>query len=166
MFGIQKPILVLLCAAVSGCGVVATTTRTVDNYEVEVVATEVGDGNCFIVESMGDVVAIDDHHVYFADVSNDTHYLVTTKAMCRGLIVAPVIEIPNTKGQICQNGSRIAYRWTPPRTTCGIDNIEVVADKEAALALYDSRTTVEKTPLFNLIFFWTEDDSEETNADD
>jgi uncharacterized protein DUF6491 len=166
VFGIRNLMVILLGAAVSGCGIVTTTTRTVDNYEVEVVATEVGEGNCFTVESMGDVIAIDDHHVYFSDESNDTHYLVTTKAMCRGLIVAPVIEIPNTSGRICQNGSRIAYRWTPPRTTCGIDNIEVVANKEAAFALYDSRTTVEKVPLFDLIFFWTADDSEETDAND
>ena len=76
--------------------------------------------------------------------------LITTKSMCRGLIVAPIIEFPAVGGRICQNGSRIAYRWTPPRTSCGIDNIEVVEDEAAALALVNSRTRIEEIPFFDL----------------
>ena len=132
----------------AGCGVTATRTSFVDDYEV--IATAVGRGECFDAPSISDWKTYDDHHVYIRDEENDTHLLITTKSMCRGLMVAPVVEFPAVGGRICQNGSRIAYRWAPPRTSCGIDNIEIVADEPAALALVNSRTRVEEIPFLDL----------------
>jgi len=132
----------------TGCSTKTTRTSFVDDYEV--IASEVGRGECFAAPVIANWTAYDDRHVYIRDAVNDTHLLITTKSMCRGLLVAPVVEFPAANGSICQNGSRIAYRWSPPRTSCGIDNIEVVADEPAARALVKSRTRIEEFRIFDV----------------
>jgi Family of unknown function (DUF6491) len=133
-----------------GCGFDTTRTEIVGDYEV--VATEVGEGDCFMIPGIVWWFPIDDHQIFLQGIEDNPNYLVTTKSMCRGMLYAPVVEIANNTGRVCQNGSRIAYRWTPPRSTCGIENIEIVADKDAAVELAKSRTRVEKFSSFELFF--------------
>ena len=105
---------------------------------------------------------MDDHHLYVeaanseSDHSGDDNdggaqYFVTTKSMCRGLLHSAIIEFPNRAGRVCQNESRVTYRYSELRKSCGIDNIEVVASKEEAIALVSSRTRVEEKYLIDFI---------------
>ncbi len=142
--------ILALLVLTSSCGVVTTRTEFVNDDEV--VATEVGEGDCFIIPDIEWWYTINDHQIYLQGIEDNANYLVTTKSMCRGLLYAPIIEIANSTGRVCQNGSRIAYRWTPPRSTCGIQNIEIVADKDAAVELAKSRTRVESFSSSDLFF--------------
>ncbi len=150
----QIAIAVALCVLISGCGFPVRTSHTVNNYEV--VATEIGRGDCFYVPEIKSWMAIDDHHLYVeaagsAVADSGAHYLVTTKSMCRGILYSAIIDFPNPVGLVCQNESRVAYSYGELRKSCGIDNIEIVENKEAAIALFSSRTTVEEKYLIDVI---------------
>ena len=149
----QIGIAIVLCVLTTGCDVNVRTTKYVDDHEV--VATEIGRGECYTIRGVTSWVVMDDHHLYLeaanseSDHSGDDNdggaqYLVTTKSMCRGLRYSVFIEFPYHAGLVCQNESRVTHRFSEIRNSCGIDNIEVVASKEEAIALVSSRTRVEE----------------------
>jgi len=153
-------IAVALCVLTTGCDLIVRTTEYVDDYEV--VATEIGRGECYTIRGVKSWVVMDDHHLYVEAVNSESdqigndndggaQYLVTTKSMCRGLLYSAFIEFPNRAGLVCQNESRVTYRYSELRKSCGIDNIEVVASKEAAIALVSSRTRVEEKYLIDFL---------------
>lgn len=139
----------VLWVVISGCDTIVRTTEYVTEYEV--VATEVGRGDCYTISNLESWLVIDDHHLYVVDAGGGAQYLVTTKSMCRGLLYSRIVEFPNRAGLVCQNESRVAYKYSELRKSCGIDNIEVVASQEAAIALVSSRTRVEEKYLIDFI---------------
>ncbi len=145
----QIAIAVALCVLISGCDVIVRRTEFVDDYEV--VATAVSRGECYTISDIDSLEVFDDHHLYVKDADSGAQYLVTTKSMCRGLLYSAIIEFPNRAGLVCQNKSRVTYNYSDLRKSCGIDNIEVVASKEAAIALVSSRTRVEEKYLIDFI---------------
>lgn len=147
--------LLALGTLISACGVPTTRTSFVDDYEV--IATEIGRGDCYVISGVDEWTVIDDHHVYIkaskpepeAELQRD--FLITTKSMCRGFMSLPVIEFPRSQGIVCQNESRIGYSFTEHPRTCSIDNIEAVESKSAAIALVSSRSRVDEGSLFDFI---------------
>ncbi|MCH7980451.1 MAG: hypothetical protein IID59_03015 [Proteobacteria bacterium] len=113
----QIGILLALGTFISACGI--PTTRTNFVYDYEVIATEIGRGDCYAIPGVDEWTIIDDHHVYIKaskpepkpepEVELQRDFLITTKSMCRGFMSLPVIEFPRSQGIVCQNESRIGY---------------------------------------------------------
>ena len=161
----QLGILLVLGTCISACE--TTRTNFVDDYEV--IATEIGRGDCYVIPGVDEWTVIDDHHVYIKAskpepkpvpelevetepaVELEREFLISTKSMCRGFIYSPVIEFPRSRGLVCQNESRISYSFSEHPRTCAIDNIEVVESRDAAIALVKSRSRVDEGSLFDFI---------------
>lgn len=151
--------LLALGMLISACGVPTTRTNFVDDYEV--IATEIGRGDCYLIPGVDEWTVIDDHHVYIKaskpepkpepEVELHRHFLISTKSMCRGFVYSPVIEFPRSRGLVCQNESRIGYSHSEHPRTCSIDNIEVVEGRDAAIALVSSRSRVDEGSLIDFI---------------
>ena len=58
----QIGILLALGTLIAACGVPTTRTNFVDDYEV--IATEIGRGDCYVIPGVDEWTVIDDHHVY------------------------------------------------------------------------------------------------------
>ncbi len=175
----QIGILLALGTLIAACGVPTTRTNFVDDYEV--IATEIGRGDCYVIPGVDEWTVIDDHHVYIKasksaleresgadsaegpvvvstvesrmepEVELEREFLISTKSMCRGFIYSPVIKFPRSRGLVCQNESRIGYSFSEHPRTCAIDNIEVVESRSAAIALVSSRSRVEEGSLIDFI---------------
>ena len=153
----QLGILLALGTCISACE--TTRTNFVDDYEV--IATEIGRGDCYVIPGVDEWTIIDDHHVYIKasktepkpepEVELHRDFLITTKSMCRGFMSLPVIEFPRSQGIVCQNESRIGYSFTEHPRTCSIDNIEAVESKSAAIELVSSRSRVDEGSLIDFI---------------
>ena len=175
----QIGILLALGTFISACGIPTTRTNFVDDYEV--IATEIGRGDCYVIPGVDEWTVIDDHHVYIRasksaleresgadsaegpvvvstvesrmepEVEIEREFLISTKSMCRGFTYSPVIKFPRSRGLVCQNESRIGYSFSEHPRTCSIDNIEVVESRSAAIALVSSRSRVEEGSLIDFI---------------
>jgi len=47
---------------ITACGIPTTRTNFVDDYEV--IVTEIGRGDCYVIPGVDEWTVIDDHHVY------------------------------------------------------------------------------------------------------
>jgi len=154
--------LLVLGTLITACG--TTRTSFVDDYEV--IATEIGRGDCYEISGVDKWTVIDDRHVYIraskpeskpvsaeteSEVKHLRDFLITTTAMCRGFMYSPVIEFPRSRGLVCQNESRISYSFSEHRRTCAVDNIEVVESRSAAIALVSSRSRVDEGSVLDFI---------------
>jgi len=95
--------------------------------------------DCFNIRQITSWDAIDRDHVYLKEAGN-SHYLVTLFASCPGLRSANAIALSNQMGRMCpKDFGRITYRDAGMRSSCRIDNIEKVEDKDAAVSMVEAR---------------------------
>jgi len=101
---------------------------------------ESASGNdCFNIRTVNNWSVIDKDHVYIEALGND-NFLLTLFSSCQGLKFTQVIALSNHMGRMCPNDfGRITYRDGGMRSSCQIDNVERVADKEEAAALVEAR---------------------------
>jgi len=130
MTKLTSVVAVLWCACLAGC---AANDSAPDS------ASTAGD-DCFQIRQINNWSAIDRKHIYLEEAGND-QFLLTMFSACPGLQYAQVIGLSDRMGRVCPNDfGRITYRDGGVRTSCGIDNVERVESKEAAVALVESRT--------------------------
>ena len=98
---------------------------------------------CFNVRDINNFDPLDDSFVYISG-SRNQHYLLTMQRSCFGLRNARGIGISNHLNRVCSNAfGEISYRDFDRVVTCGIRQIEAVADKDAARALAERRKNQE-----------------------
>lgn len=128
MTKLTPAIITTLCVFLAAC---ASTDSAPDSAS--------GD-ECFRIRNVNSWDAIDDKHIYIKEAVND-HYLLTMFSACHGIKFAQAIALSNTMGRICPNDfGRITYRDGSMRSSCRIDDVERVGNKDEAVSLVESRS--------------------------
>lgn len=94
---------------------------------------------CVKISQINSYSALDDQHVY-VNVTGKDNYLMTVEGVCSGLTFARGIAVAEMSSRVCGDGAGMIIFNHPGvgSKRCRIVKIEVVADKDAALALIES----------------------------
>jgi hypothetical protein len=138
---LKKPaisVLAVLMITASGIGCSSTTPPSSSE------AVNLAADTCFNVRDVLSFEALHDKYVY-VKCRRGKSYLLTMENICLGLRNSLAIAITNDFSRVCsQDRATITYEGLGRTWPCFILRVERVEDGEAAGALVDQRTHVEK----------------------
>jgi hypothetical protein len=99
---------------------------------------------CIKRREINTIRPLGDYHL-FAKLSASRYYLLTVEDSCRGLRLARTVTIWDSQTRVCGDGTSLVSFEYPGvgETRCRIQQIEPVADQDAAWALIESETPPE-----------------------
>ena len=97
------------------------------------------DPGCHVIGTIEKWQIFDHRHVYVEGADGGSKFFLTTRSMCRAMLNAVMIEIPNPQEPVCNSGSRIAFPDGGRRKSCTLSRIEKVASVDEAKALFNAR---------------------------
>ena len=133
-----QAIPVILIMALGGC---ATTSEDVAD-ESQGAAERV----CVNIRNIDSFDAIDDQHIYVRARGRQEHFLFTMDPGCFGLRSAHTIAVKDTLSNVCSNSfGEVIYRdMGRGLESCGIRNMEAVANKNDAEGLVEDRKAAKR----------------------
>lgn len=123
----------------SGLLVLGILSACATNDGTSASATASQDPSCHVIGKIEKWQIFDDRHVFVEGSGEDSKFFLTTRSMCRAMLNAVLIEIPNPQEPVCNSGSRIAFPDGARRKTCTLSQIEKVTSIDEATALFNSR---------------------------
>ena len=98
------------------------------------------EGECFNIRKITSWDDIDPQHIYIVGLGTGNRFLLTLRSVCPSLRYAHAIAFSNFTSQFCPGDfGKVTFPGDRGLSSCGIDYVTRVADKDEATALAQAK---------------------------